>query len=168
MSTCIPRAPCTNSSPILWRVSRPRVAAFLPEVLVPRLPHLCLCGVASKLFLSLDLSPSSTLASSAIPSDEAYVSVSLLEISLQPLIQVLFFSFTSTPSASTLWEMSFNFARGFELFHLSCDLCPASSTAERCQLDCEFRSFDDQPACLLDIARLSTAMFSDFRYRFSS
>ena len=39
------------------------------------------------------------------------------------------------------------------LSHLSCELCPASSTAERCQLDFEFPTFDDQPACFLDIAR---------------
>ena len=71
----------------------------------------------------------------------------------------LFFSFTSIPSSSTLWEISFHLARGFELFHLSCELCPASSTADGCQLDLNFQSFDDHPACLRVVARLSAAMF---------
>ena len=67
-----------------------------------------------------------------------------------------------------LWKMSFHYARGFELFHLSCELCPASSTAARCQLDFQLQSFDDPPACLWDIARVSAAMFfPDFRYLFS-
>ena len=112
-----------------------------------------------KVFLSLPLSQSPTLASSAILSDTVHMSVYLFELSSQLLAQVFFFSFTSVPSSSTSWEISFNLARSFELFHLSCELCPASSTAERCQLDFEFQSFDDQPACLWDIARLSTAMF---------
>ena len=124
-----------------------------------------------KAFLSLPLSPSSTLASSAIFSDIVYISVFFFffELSLQLLALVFFFSFTSAPSSSTLWKMSFHYARGFELFHLSCELCPASSTAARCQLDFQLQSFDDPPACLWDITRVSAAMFfPDFRYLFSS
>ena len=41
----------------------------------------------------------------------------------------LFISFTSVSGSSTLWEIAFQFARGFELFHLSHEPCPASSTA---------------------------------------
>ena len=71
----------------------------------------------------------------------------------------VFFSFTSVPNSSTWWEMSFHFHREFELFHWSFELCLASSMAERCQLDFEFQSFDDHPACLWVMVRLSTAMF---------
>ena len=109
-------------------------------------------------FLVLGLVPSSTLASSAMPSDVASISVSLFEPSLQHLIQVLFLFFHEHTQFLHVVGNLFPLCSRFRAFHLSCELCPASSTAERCQLDFEFQSFDDQQACFSDIARLSTAM----------
>ena len=121
-----------------------------------------------KALLSLVLTPSSTFASSAIPSDIAKTSDFLFELSLQLLIQVLFFSFTSTRVSSTLWEISFHFTRGFGFFHLSCELCHPSSTGERCQLAFECQSLDDHPALFFDMAFYKNCnVFPDFRCWFS-
>ena len=49
----------------------------------------------------------------------ANTSVSLFELAT---VDPGAFLFTSTPSSSTLWEKTFHFARGSELFHLSCEL----------------------------------------------
>ena len=87
------------------------------------------------------------------------VSVSLLALSLQLLSRVLFFSRTSIPSSSTLWEISFHFPLDFELFHWSFELCPTFSAADDRQWDLDLQSFDDHPACLWIMARLSAAMF---------
>ena len=53
-----------------------------------------------------------------------------LAFSLQLLFQVCFFSSKAVPNASTLREMSFHLLWSLELFHLSCELCRASSTAD--------------------------------------
>ena len=120
MSTCIPRAPCINSAPIhtLAPVPPQRFAAFLAGVLVPLFPLPCLCGVASRL-ARVWIWPRHQLSRlQKIPSDIAYTSVSLFELSLHLLIQVLFFSFTSIPSSSTLWEIYFLFCSRFRAFRL--------------------------------------------------
>ena len=49
---------------------------------------------------------------------------------LQLLTQVFCFSVTTIPSSSTFWEISSHLPLDFDLFRLSCELCPASSTAD--------------------------------------
>ena len=140
---------------VLFQLQHPLLRVFQP------LQHLFSLAlrICFSPFLILVLVPSSIFAASTIPSDIAKTSVSHFELALQLLIQVPFFSFTSNTSSSTLWEISFHFTRGFELFYLSCELCPPSSTGERCQFVFESQSFDDHPALFLVIAFFSTARF---------
>ena len=79
---------------------------------------------------SMLLSLSSCLSSIAAISSVLYNSDSLLTLSLQLLFQVCVFSFKADPNASVSREISFHLSLGFELFHLSCELCPASSPAD--------------------------------------
>ena len=82
-------------------------------------------NVSLSMLLSLSSCLSSIAAISIILNNFDYI----LTLSLQLLFQVYVFSFKVDPNASISREISFRLPWGFELFHLSCELCPASSTA---------------------------------------